>query len=146
MQVIFLQDVPGVAKRGEIRSVKDGYARNYLFPRKLAEEATPGRIKALEQQEAARAAKKSRELERAQQQADVLRQKRVDIAVRVGETGRLYGAVTSHDVAEALTRMGVTVDKRQIRMESLKTLGDHVVQVHLYDGVTVPVTVRLVPQ
>jgi large subunit ribosomal protein L9 len=146
MQVIFLQDVPGVAKRGEVRSVKDGYARNYLFPRKLAEEATPGRLKALEQQEAARAAKKSRELERARQQADVLRQKRVDIAVRVGETGRLYGAVTSHDVAEALTRMGVTIDKKQIRMESLKTLGDHVVQVHLYDGVTVPVTVRLVPQ
>jgi large subunit ribosomal protein L9 len=146
MQVIFLQDVPGVAKRGEVRSVKDGYARNYLFPRKLAEEATPGRLKALEQQEAARAAKKSRELERARQQADVLRQKRVDIPVRVGETGRLYGAVTSHDVAEALTRMGVTIDKKQIRMESLKTLGDHVVQVHLYDGVTVPVTVRLVPQ
>ena len=145
MQVIFLQDVPGVAKRGELRSVKDGYARNFLFPRKLAEEATPGRLKVMREQAAAQAAKKARELTQARERAEALRQQRVDISVRVGEAGRLFGAVTSQDVVEALAGLGFALDKKQVRMEALKTLGDHVVQVHLFEGVTVPVTVRLVP-
>jgi len=145
MQVIFLQDVSGVAKRGEVKEVKDGYARNFLIPRKLAEPATEGRLKTLQGQQAAQARKRARILEEARATAAALKDIRIDIPARVGESGRLFGAVTSQDVAEALAERGYAVDRKNIRMEPLKSLGDHDVSIHLHEGVTVTVTVRVVP-
>jgi large subunit ribosomal protein L9 len=145
MQVLFLQDVAGVAKRGEIKEVKGGYARNFLIPRKLAEPATEGRLKTLQSQQAAQAKKRERLLEAARETAAALKEVRVDIPARVGESGRLFGAVTSQDVAAALEKLGYTVDRKHIRMDALKTLGDHEVPIHLHEGVTVALTVRVVP-
>ncbi|MGC8487004.1 MAG: 50S ribosomal protein L9 [Clostridia bacterium] len=145
MQVIFLQDVSGVAKRGDVKQVKDGYARNYLIPRKLAEPATEGRLKSLQNQHAAQEKKRARVLEEARRIAAGLEAVRVDIPAHVGESGRLFGAVTSQDVAGALAKLGYNVDRKSIRMDALKTLGDHEVPVHLHEGVTVTLTVRVVP-
>jgi large subunit ribosomal protein L9 len=145
MQVIFLQDVSGVARRGDVKEVKDGYARNYLLPRKLAEPATEGRLKSLQAQHQAQERKRTRLMDQARQMAESLRTVRVDIKARVGDSGRLFGAVTSQDVANALGEMGFSVDRKSLRMDALKTLGDHEVPVHLHEGVTVTLTVRVVP-
>lgn len=146
MRVIFLQDLSGVAKKGEVKTVKDGYARNYLLPRKIAEEATPARLKVLQEQDAARAMRERRLLDDARALADQLRGLTVPIGVRVGDSGRLFGAVTSGDVAKGLLEQGYEVDRKQIRMDSIKVLGDHPVEVHLKEGVRATVTVRVVPE
>jgi large subunit ribosomal protein L9 len=146
MEVILLQDVAGVGRRGEIKVVKDGYARNYLLPRKLAEEATPGRIQELRQREQAQEARARRRKAEAEALAARMNGMVLPIPVRVGESGRLFGSVTSADVAEALGRMGFAVDRKQLRMEPLKTLGDHTVEAHLYEGVNATITVRVIPQ
>lgn len=146
MEVILLQDVPGVGRRGEIKVVKDGYARNYLLPRKLAEEATPGRVQELRQREQAQEARTRRRKAEAEALAARMNGAVVPVPARVGESGRLFGAVTSADVVEALARLGFTVDRKQLRMEPLKTLGDHAVEAHLHEGVNATITVRVIPQ
>jgi large subunit ribosomal protein L9 len=146
VEVILLQDVPGVGRRGEIKVVKDGYARNYLLPRKLAEEATPGRVQELRQREQAQEARTRRRKSEAEELARRLHGVVVPVPVRVGESGRLFGAVTSTDVAEALAGLGFNVDRKQLRMEPLKTLGDHSVEAHLFEGVNATFIVRVIPQ
>ena len=115
MKVVLLKDVKNVGKRDDILTVSDGYARNFLFPQKLAAEATPGALKEIQRKRAAQDAREAEMLAEAKEKAASLKDKIIDLAVKCGDKGRLYGSVTSAEVAEALEKQhGVKVDKRKI--------------------------------
>jgi large subunit ribosomal protein L9 len=147
MQVILRDDMENLGKSGEVVNVKPGYARNYLLPRGLAIKATAGDIKRVEHEKrviAARAAKLAKE---AQSEADKLSQVSVSIARAVGEEDKLYGSVTSRDIAEALAAQGVKVDSKKIHLEEpIKTLGMTEVQIKLGRGVNATIKVWVVKE
>jgi len=144
MQVILMQDVLHAGKRGEIVNVKPGYARNYLIPKGLALEATPGNQKVFEQQRGKIDARHAQEQEAAQEIATSIASLRLRIAKRVSEAETLYGSVTASEVNELLLEKGVTVDKRRIDLEGgIKTLGDHQVRIELHPEVIAEVTVTV---
>ncbi|MDR1736581.1 MAG: 50S ribosomal protein L9 [Oscillospiraceae bacterium] len=117
MKVILQQDVPGQGKRGELVTVSDGYARNYLMPRKLAIEATSGALNEYKQTEKAKADHLAGEIRRAQQAAERLKSCNVKVAAKAGAGGRLFGAVTSAEIASALKeQFGVELDKKSLVM------------------------------
>jgi large subunit ribosomal protein L9 len=146
MRVILLQDVQGLGKRGQVVEVKDGYARNYLLPRRLAEEASEGRLREVAVQEAAKQAKLAKARKAAEELARTLHDTTITVAVKVGEAGRLFGSVTNGDIAEQLAKMGYHVDRKQLRMDPIKTVGTHRVRLHLYEGVNTEITVEVVPR
>ena len=145
MQVILRDDMDNLGKSGEVVTVKEGYARNFLLPRGHAIKATEGDVKRVEHEKrviAARAAKLSKE---AQAEADKLSQVSVSIGRAVGEEDKLYGSVTSRDIAEALAEKGVKVDSRKVQLEEpIKALGLTEVAVKLGRGVTATVKVWVV--
>ena len=145
MQVILRDDMDNLGKSGEVVNVKPGYARNYLLPRGHAIKATATDVKRVEHEKrviAARTAKLSKE---AQAEADELSKVSVSIARAVGEEDKLYGSVTSRDIAEALEAQGVKVDSKKIHLEEpLKTLGMTEVQVKLGRGVNATIKVWVV--
>ena len=136
MQVILMQDVLHTGKRGEIVSVKPGYARNYLIPQGLALEASPGNVRVFEQQRKRIEARHLREREAAAEVAAQLEKIELAIAKRVGEGETLYGSVTATEVAEMLKEKGFQVDRRRIDLEGgIKTIGEHEVRVELFSEV-----------
>ena len=145
MQLILKEDLDNLGKSGEVVNVKPGYGRNYLLPRGLAVLATAGDIKRVEHEKrviAARTAKLSKE---AQAEADRLSQVTVSIARAVGEEDKLFGSVTSRDIAEALAEKGVTVDAKKIDLaEPLKALGMTEVPIKLGRGVAAKIKVWVV--
>ena len=147
MKVILLADVKGVGKKDEILNVSDGYARNFLFPKKWAVEATAGATKEVERKRAAEAAREAERRAAAEEKAKQLKGKTVTLTVKCGEKGRLYGSVTSAEIAEALEQQhGVKVDKRKIDLpEAVRQVGDVQMTVWLYSGVTTPMTLHVVP-
>ena len=147
MKVILLADVKNIGKKDEIVNVSDGYARNFLFPRKLAVEATPGASKEVERK---RAAERQREMERraeAEKSAGSLRGKVIVVQTRCGSQGRLYGSVTSAEIAQALREQyKVEVDKRRIEVEeAIRNVGEYPVVVRLYPEISAKMTVRVQP-
>ena len=145
MKVILLADVKGTGKKQEIVNVSDGYARNFLFPKKLAMEATPGAAKEVERRQAA---ERAREMERrlaAEKKAASLRGKVITVQAKCGAQGRLYGSVTGAEIAEALNRQhGVEVDKRKIDLsEPIRTVGETEIVVKLYPEISAKMTVRV---
>ena len=145
IEVILKDHVEHLGRRGEIVKVADGYARNYLFPRKLALAVTDENKRQIERERAKAEAREAVELKDAQALAAKLEAADISIARRVGEQDALYGSVTSADVAEALAALGLTVDRRKIQLsEPLKTLGEHAVPVKVHREVTVPVKVKVV--
>ena len=145
MKVILLADVKGTGKKEEIVNVSDGYARNFLFPRKLAVESTPGAAKEIERK---KAAERQREMERraeAEKKAGVLRGKVINVAAKCGAQGRLYGSVTGQEIAEALKKQyQVDVDKRKIDLsDAIRSVGETEVIVKLYPEVSAKMTVRV---
>jgi len=147
MRVIFLQDVKGQGKKGEIKEVSEGYARNYLLPKGLAQLATPGAAKALAQLQEAEGKKKEREKQAAQALAGRLQAMTVVIKAKAGEAGRLFGAITSKQIAEALEREKIVVDKRKIELdEPIRTLGVTKVHVKLYPDVKGTLSVQVVEE
>jgi large subunit ribosomal protein L9 len=133
MKVILLKDVPLLGLTGDVREVKDGYARNYLLPKGLAAPATEGRLQSLTRE------REATEQRRARQQRDVSAAKTqleslvVEIRARAGEDGRLFGSVTAQDIAEAITRKGVEVSKKQVEVaEPLKATGFYKIPVRLH--------------
>lgn len=145
MKVIFLKDVKGQGKKGETKNVSDGYARNYLFPKKLAEEATSGNLNALEAKK--RKARKQAEQERreAEKLKETIEKLTVEISTKAGEGGRLFGSVTSKQIAEELKKQGVKVDKKKIELdEPIRTLGYTNVPVKVHPDVTATVKVHVV--
>ncbi|MBX5466001.1 MAG: 50S ribosomal protein L9 [Firmicutes bacterium] len=143
MRVILLADVKGQGRKGEIVEVKDGFARNYLIPRGLAEQATPGRERDLRQRQVQEAARKAEEARRLADMAQALDGRTVAVSARAGQNGRLFGSVTNTDVAEALRALGYDVDRRKIVMDPIKTAGDHRVKIHFQPGVEAHITVRV---
>ena len=145
MKVILLADVKGTGKKQDIVNVSDGFARNFLFPKKLAMEATPGASKEIERKQAA---ERAREMERraaAEKKAASLRGKVIHVVAKCGAQGRLYGSVTGQEIAEALNAQhGVEVDKRKIDLaEPIRTVGETEVVVKLYPEISAKMTVRV---
>ena len=145
MKVILTADVKGVGKKQEIVNVSDGYARNFLFPRKLAMDATPGAAKELEKKQAAERARETERRLTAEKKAASLRGKVITVIAKCGGQGRLYGSVTGAEIAQALNEQhGVEVDKRKIELaEPIRTVGETEVVVKLYPEISAKMTVRV---
>ncbi|MBX6352028.1 MAG: 50S ribosomal protein L9 [Thermoflavifilum sp.] len=144
MKVILLQDVKGQGKKGEIKEVSEGYARNFLFPRKLAVEATPAELERLKAQQQAQARRAAQELAAAKALAEQLSKARVVVKAHTGDAGRLFGAVTSKHIGDALAALGFDIDKRKIHLpEPIKSLGAHPIQVKLHPDVSVQIMVHV---
>ena len=133
MKVIFNVDVKGKAKKGELKEVSDGYARNYLLPRKLASEATADNINALKLKEKAKAAQMAREKAEAEANAAKLGEITVTIRAKAGGAGKLFGAVTSHEISAALKEQhGIEIEKNKIvQAEPIKTFGAYQIKAKL---------------
>jgi len=145
MQVILTQDVESLGLTGQVLEVARGYARNKLIPAKLAVEATPGNLKAFEKARAEFKVRSLKEKEQAKILAREIDEITVTIAKKAGEKDKLYGSVTSMDLAEALAEQGVEVDRRKIRLtEPIKSLGEHEVPVRLHQEVTGIFTVNVI--
>ena len=145
-EVILRQYVEHLGNRGEVVKVTDGYARNFLLPRKLALRVTDENKKQIERERAKAEAQENEERGSAQHLAEALGAADISIARRVGEHDTLYGSVTSADIAEALNARQLTVDRRKIVLpEPLKTIGEHPVTIKLHRDVTATVTVKIVP-
>ncbi|MBQ7039935.1 MAG: 50S ribosomal protein L9 [Clostridia bacterium] len=133
MKVVLLQDVKGQGKKGDIVNVSDGYARNFLFPKKLAKEATASALNDLKGQNEAFAYKKETELNAAKEMQAKLSELTVTISAKAGANDRLFGSVTNKDVAEALLNQHhVKIDKRRFEMQDIKNAGTYTVSVKLY--------------
>jgi large subunit ribosomal protein L9 len=146
MQVILLEKVVNVGNLGDVVKVKDGYARNFLIPQKMARRATSSAVAEFEVKRAELEKAAAEKLGAAQGQGDKLSGMTVTIAQKAGVDGRLFGSVTNFDIAEALTKQGFAVEKAQVRMPTgpLKTTGEHPVSVALHTDVVVDVTVAVV--
>ncbi|WP_066634143.1 50S ribosomal protein L9 [Desulfolucanica intricata] len=147
MKVILLQDVAKLGKKGDIVQVAEGYARNYLLPRGLATEASQGRLKNLEKQKEIEAGKKLKIKLDAQQLAERINNMTVKINARVGEGGKLFGAVSNNDISKALfSQFKVKVDKKKIVLKDpIKTLGQHKITLKLHPDVQAEIQVEVLP-
>ncbi|SKA90771.1 LSU ribosomal protein L9P [Clostridium sp. USBA 49] len=142
MKVILLSDVKGVGKKGDVINAADGYARNYLFPRKLAQEATAANMNILNQKKESERRKKLAETEAAQKLADTLKGKEVKITAKSGENGRLFGSITSKDIAEALnSQYKLDIDKKKIVVETIRSLGVYEAEIKLYPEISTKIKV-----
>ena len=147
MEVILREHVDNLGRRGDLVKVADGYARNYLLPRKLALLATDGNKKQIERERAKFEVKELEEQKVAQAVADRMATVEIEIARRVGETEALYGSVTSSDIAEALAAKGFDLDRRKLQLhEPIKKIGAYDVPVKLHRDVIVRLKVRVVPE
>jgi large subunit ribosomal protein L9 len=148
MKVIFQQDVKGQGKKGEIKEVSEGYARNFLFPRKLAVEATEGNLNAWKEMKRREEARQKQERQQAQALAEKLKDLQITIRAKAGEGGRLFGAVTSKQISEQLKQEhGLKVDKKKIQLEDpIRVLGVTRVPVKLHPEVTATVSVHVVEE
>jgi large subunit ribosomal protein L9 len=147
MKLILTQEVDGLGSPGDVVEVKDGYGRNYLVPRGLGIRWTRGGQKQVDQIKSARSARAVRDHDHAEAIKAKLESSPVDVKVRAGDGGRLFGAVTATDIAEALTeRAGEPVDRRTIVVtQPIKALGDHTVSVRLHDESAATVALNVIP-
>ncbi len=148
MKVILLQDVRGQGKKGEMINVSDGYARNFLFPRKLAQEATADNVNTMRMNDKAKREKEQKAREEAAALSARLRELTLTVLAKGGGAGRLFGSVTSQEIAEALKQQeGVDLDKRKIVIEdTIKTVGLYTVKVKLGFGIDAPLKVDVKEQ
>lgn len=149
MEVILLKDVEKVGRKGEVANVADGYARNFLLPRRMAETATAARIAAVRKTQEEREARERREAEQAEEVRDLLSKTVLTIPASVGSGDRLFGSVTNQDVASAIyTARKVRIDKRHVLLEEpIKTVGTFMVRVEVHSSVEpAEVKVMVVPQ
>jgi large subunit ribosomal protein L9 len=145
IEIILKEHVEHLGRRGEIVKVANGYARNYLLPRKLALEVTPENKRQIERERAKAEAREAEELQEAEALRTRVEALEIAIARRVGEQETLYGSVTTSDLAEALHERGLPIDRRRIQLaDPLKTLGDHEVPVKLHREVTARLRVKVV--
>jgi large subunit ribosomal protein L9 len=136
MKVILQKDVKNLGKVGELVNVADGYARNFLFPRRLAAEATEKRMHEYEHLKRVAEAKKAKAVGERKEQVKKLEGIQVTFKMAAGENDKLFGAVTNHDVSNELERMGFSIDRRDIHLEEpIKILGRHKAQVKLGEGI-----------
>ena len=147
MKVILTADVEKLGKSGELKEVAEGYARNFLLARKLAVPAAGGAFRAWQHDIASREEKRKREREEAEIAATRISSTTLTMGVKVGEGGKLYGSITAKDIADALGRRGITVDRHKIDLdEPLKTLGTYKVAIKVFAGLTPEVTIAVEPK
>ena len=142
MKVILLQDVRGQGKKGEMINVSDGYARNFLFPRKLAQEATADNVNTMRMNDKAKMEKEQRAREEAAALSAKLREMTLTVLAKGGGAGRLFGSVTSQEISDALKEQGLELDRRKIVIEdAIKTVGLYTVKCKLGFGIDAPLKV-----
>ncbi|HZA98528.1 MAG TPA: 50S ribosomal protein L9 [Gemmatimonadales bacterium] len=147
IEVILREDIKTLGRAGEMVRVKPGYARNYLLPQGLAYEATEGNKKRIAAETRVRAARNQSERDQAEREAATLRDVTVSLTSKAGEEGKLFGSITSQDIAEALAGQGHTVDRRRIELEHpIKTTGVHSVTVRLHPEVHAELRVSVAPE
>jgi len=147
VKVILTQDIPSLGKSGELKEVADGYARNFLIPQRKAVSANGGAYRAWQHDIASREEKRKREREEAEIAAQRISSTTLTMGVKVGEGGKLYGSITAKDIADALGRRGITVDRHKIDLsEPLKTLGTYKVAIKVYPGLEPEVTIAVEPK
>ena len=145
MKVIFLQDVNGKGKKGQMAEISDGYARNYLLPKKLAMEATPDAINTMRMNDKAAAEKAAKDRAEALEISKKLREMTVVVTAKGGGAGKLFGSVTNQEIADALkAQSGIVIDKRKIVLsDTIKTVGTYTVQCKLGYEIVAPLTVKI---
>jgi len=144
MQIILQEDVEKLGNRGDVVTVKPGYARNFLLPHKLAIEATPGNMKALERIRGALSKKTATELDAAKKQGELLSGVSLKFTRKTGENDQMFGSVTTADIADGLKAQGFEVDKRQIQLKDpVKALGEYPVTVKVFRDVTAEIKVHV---
>ena len=144
MKLILLEDVKSVGKKGDIVNKNDGYALNYLIPKKLAVEATKANMNDLELKKKAEEKRKKEELEEAKKIAEQLNDKVVKVSVKAGENGKVFGSVTNKEIADALAKQtGMDIDKKKISFDApIKMVGRRIVKIKLHPQVTVELAVE----
>ena len=146
MKVILTEEIRGLGTRGDVVTVKDGYARNFLIPKNLAREATAGNLKQVEHDKRKWALLAQEEKLAAQKQADAAKGLKIQLHKRVGEHGHLFGSVTANEIADALEAKGINVDKRRIELaHPIKNVGLHDVEVRLHRDVVAAIQVEVLP-
>jgi large subunit ribosomal protein L9 len=144
MQIILQEDIDKLGHRGDVVTVKPGYARNFLLPQKLAIEATLGNMKALERIRTSMAKKTATELEAAQKQAALLNGTSLKYTRKTGENDQMFGSVTSGDIVDGLAAQGFKIDKRQVQIaEPIKSLGEFPVTIKVFRDVTAQIKVNV---
>jgi large subunit ribosomal protein L9 len=144
MQIILQEDIEKLGHRGDVVTVKPGYARNFLLPRKLAVEASIGNMKALERIRTALAKKTATELDAAHKQAELLNLVSLSFTRKTGENDQMFGSVTTADIAEGLARENFKIDKRQVQLpEAIKALGEYTVTIKVFRDVTAQIKVAV---
>ena len=147
MEVILLSDVDHVGLRGDVVSVARGYARNYLLPRRLAEEATPARVAELQKRDALRARHEAKSADQAQEIADALSGTVLRFEVKAGPTGSLFGSVTPTDIADEIwSTKKIRVDRRKIESDPIKRIGRYEIPIGLFEDVRVEVKTEVIPE
>ncbi len=147
MKVILKQDVKGTGKQGEILDVSDGFAKNFLLKRGLAEVASSVAVNSLKLQKEAEARRKAEEIKAVKELAAKIDKTTVEVSIRCGENGKVFGSVTSKEIASRLADLGYDVDKKKIALkESLKTVGDYPAEIRFMEGVSAKITVRVKPE
>lgn len=147
MKVILLKDIKGTGKKDQIIEASDGFARNYLIPRKLAVEATATNLNAVQNQKAAVDHKKQQEKQQAQELAKKLEGVEITIHVRAGEKGRLFGKVTNQEIADALNeQFSLEIDRRKISVGTIKEVGPAEAEIKLYPEVAATLKLNIVAQ
>ena len=145
MKVILLKDVKGTGKRDQVLEVSDGYARNFLLPRKLAVEASANAINTIQNAKAAEEHRQAQQRQAMLELAKEMKDREVRVTAKAGANGRLFGSVTNFDIAEALTKQGFDIHKAQVRLPQgpFKTVGDFPVAIALHSDVVVDITVSV---
>lgn len=148
MKVILLEDVKSVGKKGELVNASDGYAKNFLFPKKLAVEATKSNLNDFELKQRAEEKRKKEELEQAQNIAKELENKTVTVKVKTGENGKLFGSVTNKEVAEEIVKQtGMEIDKKKVSIgDPIKMVGERTAVIKLHPKVSAEITIKIVEE
>ena len=144
MKVVLLADVKGHGKKGELCNVSDGYARNFLFPKKLAIEADNAALNELKNREEAAAHHKKEEINAAKELASKLEGKTITIKAKAGSSGKLFGAVTSKEIAaEIKNSLSVEIDRKKMTVADIKNFGEYTAEIKLYQGIIAKITVKV---
>ena len=146
MKIILLKDVKGTGKAGEIKEVADGYARNFLIKKGLAEEATSVKINSLNIKKDAQDFHKQEEIKALKEQAKSLNGEKISVKIKCGENGKIFGSVTAKEISSALLEKGFSVDKKKILLkDGIKNLGSYTVEVKFLPDVFAKITVEVIP-
>ena len=146
MKVILLEDVKGTGKKGQTVEASDGHARNFLIPRKLAVEATKANVAQLEDAKKRAANRLQKDIEDAQAIAEKLKETNVKVSVKAGSAGKIFGSIGNKEIAEALVKYGITVDKKKIVVSAIKTVGEHTANLKLHPQVSATLKFEVVAE